>query len=322
MKFSLILSNLGACSDRYMGGGYRDSFTLSQLFERLEQMEDVDGVELVGGWHVTEENMETLLKETQRLNIPVCSIIPDHFGTRVWGKGAFTAPSAEVRQKAVEETDFMAKCARELGCNIVSIWNGQDGYDYPLQADYMAAHKWLEDGIKETAEKNPDIKISLEYKPKEPRNHCFIPNVWSALNISESIGLSNVGVTVDVGHSFEAYENVSEAICAAVEKNRLMHMHINDNYRLWDDDMITGSIHTIEYIEMFYWLKRCGYDGFISIDQYPYREDSLAAAKESIKWMRALEKAADRIDMTKMKEILLRHDAVASTSYVRELIFG
>ena len=46
-------------------------------------------------------------------------------------------------------------------------------------------------------------------------------------------------------------------------------MHFNDNYRLWDDDMIVGSVHTIEYLELLYWLDRVGYDGYLSMDQYP-----------------------------------------------------
>ena len=50
-------------------------------------------------------------------------------------------------------------------------------------------------------------------------------------------------------------------------------MHFNDNYRLWDDDMIVGSVHTIEYLELLYWLDRIGYDGYLSMDQYPYREE-------------------------------------------------
>ena len=115
---------------------------------------------------------------------------------------------------------------------------------------------------------------------------------------------------------------MAEAICAAASRGLLFHMHINDNYRLWDDDMITGSIHTIEYLEIFYWLRKMGYDGYVSVDQYPYRENSRDAVNESVQWMTALEKAADRLDPAKMDAILAKNDAVASTRYVREILFG
>lgn len=321
MKYAVILSNLGSCSDRYVTGGYSPAVGLEELFARLDSMEGVSGVELVGTWHVTKENMDFLVKETQKRRLPVVSIIPDHFGTADWKKGAFTSPDAATRQKAVEEGLFMCECARRLGCSTISIWNGQDGYDYPMQVDYTRTNDWLVEGIRQVAEQAPDINISLEYKPKEPRNHCFLPNVYSALYTAEKTQRDNVGVTVDFGHALEAYENVSEAVCLAIKNKKLMHIHINDNFRVWDDDMITGSVHTIEYIELFYWLKKLGYDGYLSIDQYPYRENARDAAQESIHWMEALERAAERIDEQKMAQILAGHDAVASTRYLRELLF-
>lgn len=322
MKLSIILSNVGACTDRYMTGTYSKEYSLDQMFERVASIDGVSGVELVGGWHITPDNVNYIKDKLCEYRLTPVSIIPDHFGTPIWGKGAFTAPDAKVRKAAIKETINMIKAAREIGCTTISIWNGQDGYDYPMQANYIDAGKWLVEGIAECAEFAKDMRISLEYKPKEPRNHCFMANVWSSILFAQETHKNNVGVTIDVGHAFMAYENVSDAICAAAIRGKLFHMHINDNYTHWDDDMMVGSIHTIEYIEMFYWLKKLDYKNFISVDQYPYREESRDAAEQSIKWMFALKKAADKIDDKKMQEILSRNDAVASTNYMREIIFG
>jgi xylose isomerase len=107
-----------------------------------------------------------------------------------------------------------------------------------------------------------------------------------------------------------------------MSRGRMFHFHMNDNWKLWDDDMIAGSLHTIEYIEMFYWLRKLNYTGFISTDQYPYREDSRDAVEQTILWMRTFERLADKIDMARMQEILNSNDAVKSTAYMRELMFG
>ena len=322
MKYAVILGNVGSCSDRYMTGGYSEPFTVEQLFERLSTIDNVHAVEFVGGWQLTLDNRQMVKEQLEKYKLTPVSIIPDHFGRPIWGLGAFTHPDPDVRQAAVKETMDMVEAARFIGCDTISIWNGQDGYDYPLQANYADASKWLVEGLRECALAAPDIRFSLEYKPKEPRNHSFISNVWSAITYARECALPNVGVTIDVGHSLEAYENVAEAICAAASRGLLFHMHINDNSRLWDDDMITGSIHTIEYLEIFYWLRKMGYDGYVSVDQYPYRENSRDAVNESIQWMTALEKAADRLDPAKMDAILAKNDAVASTRYVREILFG
>jgi xylose isomerase len=322
LKHSIILGNVGQCSDRYMTDGYGRKFEIPELFERVASIGGVTGVEYIGNWHVSDKTINLVADLQKQYGFRAVAIIPDHFGTKHWGRGAFTSTDPAIRRLAVKETLDMAAYARELSCDTISIWNGQDGYDYPLQADYVDAYKWLLDGLTECCEMAPDIRMSLEYKPKEPRCHCFIPNVWSALTLISDSGKPNMGVTIDVGHSFEAYENVSEAVCAAMSRGRMFHFHMNDNWKLWDDDMIAGSLHTIEYIEMFYWLKKLNYTGFISTDQYPYREDSRDAVEQTILWMRTFERIADKIDMARMQEILNSNDAVKSTAYMRELMFG
>lgn len=134
--------------------------------------------------------------------------------------------------------------------------------------------------------------------------------------------MDNVGLTIDTGHALAGYENMAEVTCGAMRRKKLMHMHFNDNYRYWDDDMITGSIHTTEYLELFYWLKRLNYTGWLSVDQYPYRENSQLAVEQSIKWMMAFEKAVEGLDEGKVKEIFDNQDAVLSSDLMRELIFG
>ena len=63
--------------------------------------------------------------------------------------------------------------------------------------------------------------------------------------------------------------------------DKLYHVHMNDNYRLWDDDMMLGSAHLSENLEFFSWLKRTEYDGWVSIDQFPYREYGLRGRKKA-----------------------------------------
>jgi xylose isomerase len=135
-------------------------------------------------------------------------------------------------------------------------------------------------------------------------------------------GMDNVGVTIDTGHSFMAGENVSEAIVLAKQAgDKLFHMHFNDNYKAWDDDMIAGSIHSLEYIEMLYWLDKCGYNGWLSMDQYPYREDAVGAISESINWL----KAFDKIHQSNKNEIentIAEGNAVKTSNLMRSILLG
>ena len=321
MKYSVILSNVGSCCDRYMPGGYAAPFTTEQLFERVASIAGVTGVELIGG-QIVPGNVAQIQELLHKHNLQAVSIIPDHFGVMKWGRGAFTSPDAGIRAQAVEETLAMADCAAKIGCDTISIWNGQDGFDYPFQADYERAWEWLADGVRACAKARPDIRFSLEYKPKEPRNHSFVSNMHATLLLIADIGEPNVGVTIDTGHAAVAYENLASAAVEALRRGKMFHFHYNDNYGLWDDDMIAGSVHTIEFIELLWWLRRMGYDGWLSVDQYPYREDGLAAVTESVRWMQGFEAAAAKLDDAAVRDALANNDAVKTTRLLRELLLG
>ena len=53
--------------------------------------------------------------------------------------------------------------------------------------------------------------------------------------------------------------------------------------------MIVGSIHLPEYFEMLFWLQKTGYEGWYSMDQYPYREDGYQAVRSSVLYLQKLQ---------------------------------
>lgn len=321
-KYSVILGNVGACSDRYMGCGYSEPLTVDQMFEQVASIEDVKGIELVGNWHISASNVSQVKKNLEDLGFTLVSIIPDHFGTRKWGKGAFTSKDAGLRREAVETTKEMIDIAKSLGGNMVSLWPGQDGYDYHWQEDYIQGRTWFEEGVAECAQYDPQFRISVEYKPKEPRIRSYASTVYSTLLMIQEIGLDNVGVTIDYGHATMAYENVAESV-AVLKKygEKLFHLHMNDNYGFWDDDMILGSIHTIPFIEMCYWIKRTGYDGWISTDQYPYRENGRDACNETIRWLDIFFGIVNRMNEDEVNAVLDSGNAVEGSRLMRKYMF-
>lgn len=322
-KYSVILSNVGSCSDRYVTGGYAEPFTISEMFERVSHIPQVTGVELVGTWHVTDKNVKELKGHLERYGLKLASIIPDHFGQMKWKNGSFAAKDPAVRRDAVAHTKEMIDAAVELGGNLVSLWPGQDGYDYLFQADYIEERDWFGEGLKEVSGYRPDVRVALEYKPKEPRTHSYLSTAAMSILMAQETGADNVGVTIDFGHALNAYETPSESV-ALLKKygNRLFHVHMNDNFRHWDDDMIVGSVHTIETLEFFYWLKRTGYDGWLSIDQYPYREDGLEAVREGVDAMEAFVRLVDSIPSGEIEALLKSGKSPEIAAYLRKLLLS
>ncbi len=319
-KYSAILGNLGNTCDRFCRS-YKDNPSSIEMLERAGKVEGIKGIELVGTWDIRLDNVGEMKQALGGLGFECVSIIPDLFADKMWSKGSLSCRDENVRAKAVEYMRKMCDISREMNCKIVNIWPGQDGYDYPLQGDFLDERKYLTENIALLAEEYPDLKFALEYKAKEPRNHSYLARMSDTLLVCLQTGCKNVGVTIDTGHAFLGGENVAESVVLGKQAgDKLFHMHFNDNYRSWDDDMIVGSIHSIEYIELLYWLDECDYDGWLSMDQYPYREDATGAISESINWLKKFDSVlANNRDA--IKGSIKEGDAVKTSQLMRELMF-
>jgi len=320
-RYSVILGNLGNTNDRFLSTGYKDQPPKAEMIRRAAAIEGVTGIELVGTWDITRDNADEMKATLAENNLTCVSIIPDLFSQKRWGKGSFAAKDPAIRKQAIDATIEAAEIARSMGNPMLNIWPGQDGYDYSLQADFRTERRWFMEGIREVAQAFPDLRFALEYKPKEPRTHSYLARAADTLLLAEDTGCENVGVCIDVGHALYAYENVAESIVILQERGkRLFHMHFNDNYRYWDDDMIVGSVHLVEYVEMLYWLRETGYDGWYSMDQYPYREDGAGAIDASVQFLRSLEAMLDDATMAEIRGLIERGDPIEASHWLRKKI--
>ena len=319
--YAVVLGNLGNPRDRFLAEGYKDMASDDGLWEHLARLDGVRGVELVGTWDIDESNVEIVRRRLQDLALSCVSIIPDTFSRRQWGRGSYSAPSKETRNQAVSYTKSMIDVAAELGCSLLNIWPGQDGYDYPLAADYLEERSWFVESLRTCSQyaAGKSIKVALEYKVKEPRTHSYLARAADTLLTADQIGLDNVGVTIDTGHAFVAYENVGEVIALlSLAGDRLYHIHFNDNLGAWDDDMIAGSFRLVEYFEMLYWLRETGYRGWYSMDQYPYREDAVGAVQSSIDFLRQIGTVLDSVGQDAVRHLIRQRDPVQTSAFIRE----
>lgn len=321
-RYSVILGNLGNTCDRFLPTGYKEVFSKPEMISKAAAIPGIKGIELVGTWDITEDNMLDMHKLLADAGLSCVSIIPDLFSRKMWGNGSLSAKDPTIRQQALKEIHSACRIAIEMECPLVNLWFGQDGYDYPLTADYRQQRAHLMEGISTVAMEYPDLRFALEYKPKEPRTHSFHARAADTLLMAMETDLENVGVCIDVGHALMAGENVAEsAVLIQHYGEKLFHMHFNDNYRTWDDDMIVGSLHTVEYFELLFWLRESGYEGWYSMDLYPYREDGVGAVHESVAFLRSVENLLTDTRMRELRTLISVGDATASTRWMRELLF-
>jgi xylose isomerase len=194
------------------------------MLQRAAAIEGVEGVELVGTWDVTVDNVEEVGGLLAKYNLKCASIIPDHFAQKRWGNGAFSAKDPAIRAQAVEETAKMAEAALALGCDLISLCPGQDGYDYCFQTDYRQERLWIEEAVR---------------------------------SLAQRVGEPNVGVTIDTGHSFVAGENVAEAAVMLSMRESIEFLKAID--RLLDQKSI-GEIRELvrrgDAVQSTRWLRK------------------------------------------------------------------
>jgi xylose isomerase len=239
--------------------------------------------------------------------------------------GAFTHPDPTVRRKAIDLTKHGIDSLRAVGGSLMTLWLGQDGFDYSFQADYGALWELEIEAIREVAAHDPSVDISLEYKPNEPRAFAMLPDVATTLLAIKDIGLPNLGVTLDFAHVLYADEMPGCAASLVARHSRLLGLHMNDAYGKRDDGLMVGSVHVQQTIELLYVLDRIGYKGALYFDTFPDVSglDPVAECATNIDSVLAMKNVVARLrGNSALGSAIQAQDAVASQKIVQAAIFG
>jgi len=319
LEYAIEASVFWPPADRVVSSGYKNPISEKNIYKFVKQVEGVDGVELYYPYDFVDVNkMKKILTEN---NLKVSAVGIGTFAEAKWQYGGLTSYDNKIRKEALNIAKKTIEAASKLGAKVVVLWPAHDGYDYYFQTDYQRKWDMLVESVKELALINKEILIGIEYKHKEPRTHQIVPNASKALKLSEDTMEKNVGVIMDIGHAFLAGENPAEEAVYIINKNRLVHLHSNDNYNDWDYDMIPGSVHFWEYIELFYWLNKLEFNGWINFDICPFRLDSIKSCTQSIKHTKKLIDFIKRINITTFDNLIEKGDVLATQEYLWELLF-
>jgi xylose isomerase len=320
-RFGAGIWHFATYVDRYATDGYGDPRTIIDAIDLAGKVRDLSVVDLnwpfFGGDFTNDQVKEAL----ERNGLGVIGITPEIY-TREFAKGAFTNPDPGVRRAAHELISGAADVVRSFGADYVKLWPGQDGWDSPFQVDHGTLWKNSMDGVGRLAEENPDLRFVIEYKPREPRVHMSYDSVARTLLGIEKIGLPNVGILLDFGHALFGGESPADAAQLAIDYGRLFGMDVNDNLRSWDDDLVAGTVHPIELFEFFVTLRKNGWEGVWQLDQFPFREDSIAAADHAIDFLKTAERALDVLDWDALRAAQDKHNAIAALAIAQKALFG
>lgn len=304
--------------------GIKGKPTVLQMAERAARVQGLTDLDLNYPDHLGEDPLE-LAKKLGDLGLAINGFAMRYYTNPAFKLGAFTHPDAAVRREAIDLTKKGIDAAREVGSSLMTLWLGQDGFDYAFQADYARMWQHEIDGIREVCEHDRDCMISIEYKPNEPRSYSLMPDAATTLLAIRDVGADNLGVTLDFAHVLYADEQPAFAAALIARHSKLLGLHLNDGYAKRDDGLMVGAVHTVQTIELLRQIRRDGYDGAIYFDTFPDMTglDPVHECEVNIATVKRMLNVVDRLEQdNRLSGAIDRQDAVAAQAILQELMLG
>lgn len=299
----------GQFVDRYAGDGYGPSRSTEEMLDAAAQVQGLTYLDINVPFATDSLNAHDVKTMLDDRGLK-CRATTPHIYMREYARGAFTNPDSELRLRTRNRVEEAVEAAAVLDAGYVKFWPGQDGYDYPGQVDYEEIWGYTVNAMREICEKHSDVQFAIEYKPKEPRVRMTLANAPKTLLAIQETGVDNLGIVMDFGHSLMAGESPTESLLMINRYGKLVSAELNDNWRDWDDDLPVASVHLFETMEYLLALRSIEWQDPLLLDQFPFRENPVAAVARSIETIEMLSEACARVDGAELAEAQSRQDAL------------
>ena len=299
----------GQFVDRYAGDGYGPSRSTEEMLDAAAQVQGLTYLDINVPFATDSLNAHDVKTMLDDRGLK-CRATTPHIYMREYSRGAFTNPDSELRLRTRNRVEEAIEAAAVLDAGYVKFWPGQDGYDYPGQVDYEQIWGYTVNAMREICEKHSDVQFAIEYKPKEPRVRMTLANAPKTLLAIQETGVDNLGIVMDFGHSLMAGESPTESLLMINRYGKLVSAELNDNWRDWDDDLPVASVHLFETMEYLLALRSIEWKDPLLLDQFPFRENPVAAVARSIETIEMLSEACTRVDGVELAEAQSRQDAL------------
>jgi sugar phosphate isomerase/epimerase len=324
MKYAARLNSFTARPERYWETPKYKPSTL-ELIERASRVRGLSAIDLNFPDHFAGPKPEEIISFARDRGLAVNGIAMRYYSDPGFKLGAFTHPDSGVRQAAIDLTKKAIDVLEQTGGDLLTIWLGQDGWDYPFHVDYEALWEAATEAIREVADHNPRIKVSIEYKPSEPRAFSLLSNLAMTLLAIKKVDRPNLGVTLDFAHALYAGEPPAFAGAMIQRESQLLGIHLNDGYGRRDDGLMVGTVNLVQTLELLFQVMRNGFDEVIYFDTFPDVTglDPVRECENNVAMVNALWGVAKRLtSQTDLLEAIKRQDAVVSQDLIRRAILG
>ena len=170
----------------------------------------------------------------------------------------------------------MIKLAREIGAKTVCTSSGY----LPEGVSGEQARLWMTDSLEQIlqqAEQKPQVRVGVEYEPG-----FFIGKASDLHPLLQSLDHPLLGVNLDIGHAVCVGEDLSRVIPSF--EGKIWNMHVEDIADQVHEHLIPGR-GNIDFPRIREALDRIGYQEFLTLEIYPYKQSPGESGSESLRYL-------------------------------------
>lgn len=191
---------------------------------------------------------------------------------------SLAAPDPEERKWRVEYTKKCIDLALNFGCRNVSITSGRMVPGVMPEEGIVLFRRSLEEVLNYASARN--VNIGIEYEPG-----LLVEGFGEVAQLIADFDSSCLGVNLDLGHSYVAGEDFSQVLRALL--GHVFHLHIEDIRDRKHYHRVPGT-GDIDFGSVFSELRRCGYNGFATVELYTCIDFPEEAARQSLAFLEAV----------------------------------
>jgi xylose isomerase len=316
MRHAVLTPFFGRLRDRFCD--YHEPRSITEKLRLARDIPGVEGVEIIFPDEV--RSAGDVRDELARLDLAVAAVNVNLKGEPAFQRGALTSHDAGVRERAVDLLREGKQLARELGCARITCAPLADGYDATFQIDYRRAWSRMVESVARAADSLPDITLHLEHKPAEPRTRGLLDVPAKVIMLCRDVSLPGVGITFNTGHALVGGGLPAAAFADVIAAGLPYYIHFCDATTAWDWDLRAGSHAPWQWAEFLFYLQQDGYDGWLTADTFPVREDAQRLFAANIANTQAICRWLDRLDRQGLTDALVRHDAATALGELEQWI--
>jgi sugar phosphate isomerase/epimerase len=189
-------------------------------------------------------------------------------------------PDRHYRQIRIDHTKRALTLARELGARCITT---EPGGPVEPGGSWSAALRLFVEGLKPVAEHAEKEGVLLLVEP-EPA--LLIETADQFLDLMQHIDSPAVGLNFDIGHFF----------CVGDEPAPTVHRLARYIHHVHLEDIAANRVHhhlvpgegVIDFAATLQAFRSIGYDGWVTIELYPYVDDPDSAARRALERVRAV----------------------------------